>query len=199
MAMWHGQFTMLPDLNTREYTVEAMVARHGDADLVARVLAQFGISAIRGAGAGHRKRNRGGAYALRTAVKALESGSIVAMTADVPQRNPRIAGESIVTLAQLSGRPIIPRCRRDVPILRAQHMEPADGQSPVFETGVGRGQSDLGQAGRGRCRYRAGQTSSSRVSQCHHDASLRACESKRTPATPARAERNSEPIPLVKR
>jgi lysophospholipid acyltransferase (LPLAT)-like uncharacterized protein len=108
MAMWHGQFMMLPDLNTREYKVEAMVARHGDAELVAGVLEQFGISAIRGAGAGKRKRDRGGAYALRAAVKALESGSIVAMTADVPPRNPRIAGEGIVTLARLSGRPIIP-------------------------------------------------------------------------------------------
>ncbi|MBS0232771.1 MAG: lysophospholipid acyltransferase family protein [Proteobacteria bacterium] len=108
MAMWHGQFMMLPDLNTREYRVEAMVARHGDAELVARVLAQFGISAIRGAGAGGRRRNRGGAYALRAAVKALENGSIVAMTADVPPKHPRISGEGVVTLARMSGRPIIP-------------------------------------------------------------------------------------------
>ncbi len=108
MAMWHGQFMMLPDLNTREYKVEAMVARHGDADLVASVLGQFEIDTIRGAGAGDRKRNRGGSYALRAAVKALESGSIVAMTADIPPRRPRISGEGIVTLARLSGRPIIP-------------------------------------------------------------------------------------------
>jgi 3-deoxy-D-manno-octulosonic-acid transferase len=108
MAMWHGQFMMLPDLNTREYRVEAMVARHGDAELVARVLAQFGISSIRGAGAGHRRKDRGGAYALRAAVKALERGSIVAMTADVPPRRPRISGEGIITLARMSGRPIIP-------------------------------------------------------------------------------------------
>lgn len=108
MGMWHGQFMMLPDLNTREYPVEAMVARHGDAELVAQVLARFGISSIRGAGAAGRKRNRGGAYALRAAVKALDSGSIVAMTADVPPKRPRVSGEGIVTLARLSGRPIIP-------------------------------------------------------------------------------------------
>jgi 3-deoxy-D-manno-octulosonic-acid transferase len=108
MAMWHGQFMMLPDLNTREYTVEAMVARHGDADLVAHVLSQFGISAIRGAGAAGRRRDRGGAYALRAAVKALDNGSIVAMTADIPPKKPRTAGDGIVTLARLSGRPIIP-------------------------------------------------------------------------------------------
>jgi lysophospholipid acyltransferase (LPLAT)-like uncharacterized protein len=108
MAMWHGQFMMLPDLNTREYPVEAMVARHGDAEVVASVLSRFGISAIRGAGAGGRKKDRGGAYALRAAVKALENGSIVAMTADVPPKKARIAGDGIITLARLSGRPIIP-------------------------------------------------------------------------------------------
>ena len=108
LAMWHGQFMMLPDLNTREYRVEAIVARHGDAELVAQVLSRFEISAIRGAGAGDRKKDRGGAYALRAAMKALEEGAIVAMTADVPPKRPRIAGDGIVTLARMSGRPIIP-------------------------------------------------------------------------------------------
>lgn len=108
MAMWHGQFMMLADLNTREFNVSAMVARHGDAEIMAHVLKKFGISAIRGAGAGRRKKNRGGVYALRAAHHALEQGTIVAMTADVPASKPRVAGDGIVTLARLSGRPIIP-------------------------------------------------------------------------------------------
>jgi 3-deoxy-D-manno-octulosonic-acid transferase len=108
MAMWHGQFMMLADLNTREFNVSAMVARHGDAEIMAYVLEKFGISAIRGAGAGRRKKNRGGVYALRAAHHALDQGTIVAMTADVPATKPRVAGDGIVTLAKLSGRPIIP-------------------------------------------------------------------------------------------
>jgi 3-deoxy-D-manno-octulosonic-acid transferase len=108
LAMWHGQFMMLADLNTREFGVSAIVARHGDAEVMARVLEHFGISAIRGAGAGARKKNRGGAYALRAALRALENNNIVAMTADVPPSKPRIAGEGIVTLGRLSGKPIIP-------------------------------------------------------------------------------------------
>ncbi len=107
MAMWHGQFMMLADLNTREFNVSAMVARHGDAEIMAHVLEKFGISAIRGAGAGRRKKNRGGVYALRAAHHALEQGTIVAMTADVPASKPRVAGDGIVMLARLSGRPII--------------------------------------------------------------------------------------------
>ena len=57
-----------------------MVARHGDAELIAGVLSRFGMSLIRGAGAGYRRRNRGGAAALRGALKALEQGTTVAMT-----------------------------------------------------------------------------------------------------------------------
>jgi len=107
-AMWHGQFMMLADLNTREFEVAAMVSRHGDAEVIAHVLKHFGISAMRGAGAGERRANRGGAYAMRAALRALDAGSIIAMTADVPPTKPRCAGPGIVALARLSGRPIIP-------------------------------------------------------------------------------------------
>jgi lysophospholipid acyltransferase (LPLAT)-like uncharacterized protein len=108
LAMWHGQFMMLADLNTPDFKVSAIVSRHGDGDLTAATLSRFGIGLIRGAGAGRRKKDRGGAYAFRTALEALNSGSIVAMTADVPTAQPRVAGKGIVTLARLSGRPIIP-------------------------------------------------------------------------------------------
>ena len=108
LAMWHGQFMMLADLNTPDFKVAAIVSRHGDGDFTAAILKRFGIELIRGAGAGRRKKDRGGAYAFRTALEALESGSNVAMTADVPTGQPRSAGKGIVALAHLSGRPIIP-------------------------------------------------------------------------------------------
>src|SRR5262249_696624 len=106
-AMWHGQFMMLAVINTREYPVSAMVARHGDGEIIARVLKSFDIQAIRGAGAGERRTNRGGAYALRAATRALNAGTILAMTADVPPSKPRNCGMGIIALARLTGRPII--------------------------------------------------------------------------------------------
>ena len=82
-AMWHGQFGMLPKIKPdRPADVAAMVARHGDAELISGVLKRFGMSLIRGAGAGPRRRNRGGAAAFRGALKALQQGTTVAMTAD---------------------------------------------------------------------------------------------------------------------
>ena len=107
LAMWHGQFMLLPLLQQHAVTVKAMVARHGDAELIGEALRQFDIELIRGAGAGDRKRDRGGATALREAVRALAEGSTVALTADIPPGPARVSGTGIVTLARMSGRPIV--------------------------------------------------------------------------------------------
>lgn len=108
VAFWHGQFMMVRHLNARGAPVMAMVARHGDADLIGAAMQELGVGLIRGAGAGGRKKDRGGAQALRAAVKALEDGNSLTMTADVPPGPARRAGEGIITIARLSGRPIVP-------------------------------------------------------------------------------------------
>lgn len=109
LALWHGQFLLLPELKPqRRAEVRSMVSRHGDAALIGAVLERFGIRLIRGAGAGKRRRNRGGATALREALRALAGGATVAMTADVPPGPARRAGEGIAMLASLSGRPVVP-------------------------------------------------------------------------------------------
>ncbi|HKA64473.1 MAG TPA: glycosyltransferase N-terminal domain-containing protein [Methyloceanibacter sp.] len=108
-AMWHGQFGMLPKIKPdRPADVAAMVARHGDAELMGGVLERFGMWLIRGAGAGRRRRDRGGAAAFRGALAALQNGTTVAMTADFAPGPARRAGDGIVMLAKLSGRPIVP-------------------------------------------------------------------------------------------
>lgn len=107
-AMWHGQFMMEPALHKGEIAVSAIAARHGDAEIVAELLSRFNIELVRGAGANERAKDRGGAHALRMALKLLKSGSTFAMTADVPPGPARKAGVGIVTLARMSGRPILP-------------------------------------------------------------------------------------------
>lgn len=108
IAMWHGQFMMVPALSPPSIPVRTVVARHGDAEILAEALRPFGMSLIRGAGAGNRKRDRGGVHLLKSAVTALKEGFMVPMTADVPPGPARRAGLGIVTLARLSGRPILP-------------------------------------------------------------------------------------------
>lgn len=108
LAMWHGQFMMLPAVDRGRTRVRSMVARHGDAELIGQVLDYFDMPMIRGAGAGGRQRDRGGAQALREAVRTLAGGDGVAMTADIPPGPARVAGTGIVTLARMSGRPVMP-------------------------------------------------------------------------------------------
>ena len=108
IASWHGQFMMLCQLHPGDIKVSAMVARHGDAELIAEAMKQFNTDLIRGAGAGTRKRDRGGAHALRAAVKALGEQSSLVMTADIPPGPARVAGLGIITIARMSGCPIVP-------------------------------------------------------------------------------------------
>src|SRR5512143_1091422 len=97
LAMWHGQFVLLPKLKpARPADVRAMVSRHADAEIIGAVLERFGMHLIRGAGA------------MRESLRALASGATVAMTADVPPGPARKAGTGIATLASMSGRPVVP-------------------------------------------------------------------------------------------
>ena len=108
VSIWHGQFMLMPTIKPkRRAEVKAMVSRHGDAELLGEVLRRFGTELIRGAGAGKRNRNRGGATAVRETLRALESGASVVMTADVPPGPARRAGIGIVTIAARSGRPVV--------------------------------------------------------------------------------------------
>jgi 3-deoxy-D-manno-octulosonic-acid transferase len=108
LAMWHGQFVLQPTLHAGAFKVSAIAARHGDATLIRVLLGEFDIDVVQGAGAQGRKRDRGGATALRTAVRLLRGGSTFSMTADVPPGPARVAGTGIVTIAKYAGRPIVP-------------------------------------------------------------------------------------------
>lgn len=107
-VFWHGQFLLIPAVKPAGITVANMVARHGDAELISEALKTFDMPLIRGAGAGSRRKDKGGTKALREAITALQNGTSIAMTADIPPGPARKAGLGSVKLAQLSGRPIVP-------------------------------------------------------------------------------------------
>jgi lysophospholipid acyltransferase (LPLAT)-like uncharacterized protein len=108
-AMWHGQHLMMtfawPKAIDR---IAALISRHEDAGAQAIALEHLGVTPVRGSGGpADRAYYKGGVPAMRELLRQLESGSSVAMTADVPKRA-RLCGLGIVTLAKLSGRPIVP-------------------------------------------------------------------------------------------
>ncbi|MEN3794122.1 lysophospholipid acyltransferase family protein [Fulvimarina sp. MAC3] len=110
VGMWHGQHLLAPIFRPVELPYVALLSRNADAEINAQVVARFGIDTVRGSGGreGGTKSDKGGARAVIALRKALKSGSGVCMIADVPKGVPRDAGYGIVTLARISGRPILP-------------------------------------------------------------------------------------------
>lgn len=108
IALWHGQHLLAPAIYPRGPGLVAMVSRSADAELNALVIEKFGLESVRGSGGREASRlSKGGASALIALKKALDGGKNVCMIADIPHGTPRQAGLGIVTLARLSGRPIV--------------------------------------------------------------------------------------------
>lgn len=110
VALWHGQHLLAPFFRPETLPYVALLSRNADAEINAGVVERFGIDTVRGSGGRvrHTVAQKGGARALIVLRRKLAEGSGVCMIADVPKGTPREAGLGIVTLARLSGRPIIP-------------------------------------------------------------------------------------------
>ena len=109
-ALWHGQHVMVPFTSPKGLEVATMLSRGADAEINARIIAKFGMEAVRGSGGRDKvqRAGKGGAEALILLKKALDRGKSVVMIADISKGSARIAGEGVVLLAKLTGRPILP-------------------------------------------------------------------------------------------
>jgi lysophospholipid acyltransferase (LPLAT)-like uncharacterized protein len=108
VAMWHGQHFLVPFMRREGHSFKVLISRHGDGEINAVAVTRLGLGLVRGSGGkAKRQHRRGGPAALRGLLATLEDGSSVGLTADIP-RTGGIAGPGIVTLARLSGRPIVP-------------------------------------------------------------------------------------------
>lgn len=107
VAFWHGRLLMMPYGWRRPSTFHMLISSHRDGELIANTVNHLGISWIKGSTA-KGGREKGGAQALRTIVKALKAGEFVGVTPDGP-RGPRMrASEGIVNMARLANVPILP-------------------------------------------------------------------------------------------
>jgi len=108
IALWHGQFFLLPGIYPAEIPGRAIVAKHDDAEALRRILRHFGLGLVRGAGSAGRGRDRGGAEAAHGLIASLREGFSIALTGDIPPGPARKCGLGIVLISSRSGRPIVP-------------------------------------------------------------------------------------------
>jgi len=121
IAFWHGRLLIMPAMWPRKAKIYMLISMHRDGEIISRAISYFGHGTVRGsaAKAGSTK-DRGGAAAMRTMLKALKGNEYIGITPDGP-RGPRMrASEGVLTVARLSGVPIIPcaysaRSRRLLP------------------------------------------------------------------------------------
>ena len=109
-TMWHGQHFMLPFVRQHDLDIRVLISRHFDGEINARVANKLGIGTIRGSSARKPSRmiEKGAIWGFMEMKAALDDSAFVSMTADISNLAARRAGLGIVSLAKVSGRPIIP-------------------------------------------------------------------------------------------
>jgi lysophospholipid acyltransferase (LPLAT)-like uncharacterized protein len=108
-TIWHGQHFMVPFLSPRGAKVVTLFSKSSDAEINAKLAARMGFEIVRGSGGRDpaKSQEKGGVRALLALKSALDAGKSVVMIADISKSTPRQSGLGIVTLAKISGRPII--------------------------------------------------------------------------------------------
>ena len=102
LAFWHGRILMTPYCWKTDRQIYILMSQHGDGQFSAEVVSRFGIKTVSGSS------SQGGANAFRTLIKVLKNGDYVGIAPDGP-RGPRMrASGGIISVARLSGAPIIP-------------------------------------------------------------------------------------------
>ena len=104
-AFWHDRVFTMPVVYERYFGQRrgaVLTSPSGDGELIARVLARFGVGAIRGSS------SRRGARALRELTDLIKSGGDVVFTPDGPRGPRHILQPGMIKLAQLTRASVIP-------------------------------------------------------------------------------------------
>lgn len=102
LCFWHGRLLMMPYCWRTKARINMLISHHRDGQIIARTVGHFGIATLGGS------TSHGGSAALRAMLRALKAGEYVGITPDGPHGPRMRASLGIVSLARLSGVPIIP-------------------------------------------------------------------------------------------
>jgi lysophospholipid acyltransferase (LPLAT)-like uncharacterized protein len=99
VAFWHGEI-LGSAWFFRHQGVRTMVSTHGDGEIIARLVAIWGIGSVRGSS------SRGGGNALRQMVSFLEEGNTFAITPDGPRGPAGVPQSGVLLASKRTGAPI---------------------------------------------------------------------------------------------
>ncbi len=102
---WHGRLLALLHCYARYYgfkKLTLMVSRSRDGEMFARMLARYGVGAVRGSS------SRGGTAALKELVRVCRAGHDTAISLDGSKGPRAVMQPGALLLAQLAGRPLVP-------------------------------------------------------------------------------------------
>ena len=116
-AFWHGHL-LLAALVHDGVPTTAMISRHGDGELIARVVARRGIRAVRGS------TTRGGSEAFREMIELTRQGRTrLAITPDGPRGPRHVVQPGVIRLAEATGFAIVPAGLAARPAWRARSWD----------------------------------------------------------------------------
>ena len=99
LAFWHNRQIGFLGVASVLRPASVLVSQHGDGEIITRIMARFGIGAVRGSS------TRGGTAALRKMIAATRETNM-AITPDGPVGPRYEVKEGIISLAALSGQPV---------------------------------------------------------------------------------------------
>jgi lysophospholipid acyltransferase (LPLAT)-like uncharacterized protein len=101
LCVWHGRLLPVTYYH-RHLPITAIISQSRDGDYIARLVEGWGYETVRGS------TSRGGRRALTGLVRAVRGGRLAAITPDGPRGPRQRLQTGVLTVAQLTGRPIIP-------------------------------------------------------------------------------------------
>jgi lysophospholipid acyltransferase (LPLAT)-like uncharacterized protein len=102
VCFWHGRLMMLPYAWQSAKPFHMLHSPHADGQLIAAVVRGFGMKSLFGSS------RKGGSEAFRRMVSVVKQGGVVGITPEGPHGPRMRAGIGAVTLARLTGAPLLP-------------------------------------------------------------------------------------------
>ena len=109
-AFMHGRLMMMPYAKPQAMPFVMLTSHNRAGSLTSALIKPFNIDHVRGSSSDPRKpeKNKGGSAGLRGLLSALRNGVPVGITPDGPRGPAGSVAPGLVTLAKLSGMPIVP-------------------------------------------------------------------------------------------